>query len=433
MRPRILLNLVSFAVLGVVMVIWALTSIISVDAIRRPFMVTAEFDSSPGLRPDLEVAYLGVKVGSVENVELATGKVIVSMHLDRGVTVPSNAEAAVLRKSAVGEPYIAMSPPKGAPGRPFKQGDKIPLERTSVAVEYKRLFEAVGGLLKAVKPEDAKTLIHELSLGLEGRGDTLRDLIGDTHQLTGTLAENSKLLDELAVQLTALGEVLADGGPELAGGLNGLAAFQTSLGNNRAKLDGILTKGPGFLDNVTGLLEASRPGLSCLLSALGMPSQIRVFSERNSGLLRHALGLTTNALPALANDVVTTTPKGNTYARVSMVITAAGPVPAAKQYLKPLAGPKEPQLYYCTKAYEKQPDSAQRKAIEKKAKQPGAGTQAAGAFTEVEAPKTTEAVNASGSSPLNTWLPLIPIVLAAGVLALTARRTLRVARRRFGR
>jgi phospholipid/cholesterol/gamma-HCH transport system substrate-binding protein len=243
MRPRIILNLAAFAVLGVILLVWAMNSIVTIDAIERPYTVTAEFDSSPGLRSDLEVCYLGVRVGSVRDVRLETGKVVVRMHLDHGTRVPNTVDAAVLRKSAVGEPYIEMDPhPNIAAGPPLKTGDIIPLARTHVAPEYKELFNRVGDLLKSVRPEDAKVLTHELALGLQGRDQTLRDLIGDAHLLTGTLADNAQVLDDLSIQLTRLSKTLAAGGPELAGGLNGLASFMGALKASRGQLDGVLSR-----------------------------------------------------------------------------------------------------------------------------------------------------------------------------------------------
>ncbi|MDX6741356.1 MCE family protein [Actinocorallia sp. A-T 12471] len=428
MRPRILLNLVAFAVLGVVLVVWALTSIVTVDALRRPFTVEAEFASSPGLRTDLEVAYLGVRVGSVDTVRLEEGKVVVAMHMDRGVEVPSNSGAAVLRKSAIGEPYIELSPPPAAPERSLRQGDVIPLARTEVAVEYKRLFDGAGNLLKAVDPDDARTLVHELATGLEGRDVTIRDLIGDAHQLTGTLAENAETLDKLSVQLTELTDILADGGPELASGLDGLAGATQALSDKRAELNSILENGPAFMREVEALLNDSRPGFSCLLTALGTPSP-PLFTPQASKQLGHALGLMTGRFPKIVNDVIEKGPGGD-YARVTMVITGGGPVPAAKEYAERAKGPKTPRLYYCTKAYKA--DDLEEKTAEP-VSVTGKPARAAGPFTEVEAPDQAQARPAAESSPAGRWLTLIPIILAAAILAVTARRTLTVVRRRGGR
>lgn len=430
MRPRIVINLVAFALLGVALCVWALTSIVSVDALRRPFTVRAEFASSPGLRTDLEVAYLGVKVGSVDQVRQGAGKVIVDMHLDRGVIVPSNAKAAVLRKSAIGEPYIAMEPAEGQPARPMRGGDLIPLSRTSVAVEYKELFDTFGGLLKAVEPEDARTVLHELALGLSGRDNTLRDLVGDAHQLTGTLAENAEVLDELSVQLTALAQVLADGGPDLAAGLDGLAAFNGELAGQRENLDSILERGPQFLSQVEKLIQASRPGASCLLSALGTPSP-PLFSPQSSENLSQALGLLHSRFPKIVKDVVVKEPSGRPYARVAAAVVMGGPVPAAKEYLPPRQGVGTPDLYYCTKAY--RTADIEKKTEKSRTQENGPQTPAGtGPFTAVEAP-TAQAEPVSGDSALGRWLPVLPIVLAAAVLALTARRALAAIRRRAGR
>ncbi|MCD0449520.1 MCE family protein [Actinocorallia sp. API 0066] len=432
MRLRILVNLVSFAVLGVVLVVWALTSIVSVDALRRPFTVEAEFQSSPGLRTDLEVAYLGVRVGSVDTVRLAAGKVVVAMHLDRGVRVPSNSGAAVLRKSAIGEPYIEISPPPSAPARPLRQGDVIPLDRTEVAVEYKRLFDGAGDLLKAVEPDDARTLVHELAVGLQGRDTTLRDLIGDAHQLTGTLADNAEVLDRLAVELTALTGVLADGGPQLAGGLDGLAAFSQALADRRTELDGILAAGPAFLGQVEALLNRSRPGLSCLLTALGTDAP-PLFTQDASKEIGHALGLLNQRFPRIVKDVIEKGAHGD-YARVTMVITGGGPVPPARDYTKSAKGPGTPRLYYCTKAYKADDLDRKKSAAGEPTGEPGEPpVRASGPFTEVVAPDPARARPASDTSPVGRWLTLLPIVLAAAVLAVTARRTLRVVRRRGGR
>ncbi|GAB3656454.1 hypothetical protein GCM10027589_16030 [Actinocorallia lasiicapitis] len=434
MRSRILLNLAAFATLGVVLIIWALTSIVTVDALRRPYTVTAEFDSSPGLRSDLEVSYLGVRVGTVESVRLDTGKVIVTMHMNKDSRVPNNVDAAVLRKSAVGEPYIEMEPqPNVAAGPLLKAGDRIPLERTHVAPEYKALFDKFGDLLKAVRPEDAKTLSRELAAGLEGRDQTLRDIIGDAHQLTGTLAANAKVLDDLSVQLTELTGTLASGGPALANGLNGLAAFMDALKASRGDLDGVLERGPRFLTNVQSLLDKSRPGFRCLLSALAWQTP-HVFTPSAKTDIQHALGLLTTELPNVANNVVKKEKTGHSYANVTIAITVAGPGNAAVQYTKPAVLPEKPDLYYCkgspaasTKDTKKNKDQAKTQA------QPETGAPAAGNFTAVKAPEQTQTRQTSDSSPLGAWLPVIPIAVAALVLAFTARRSLRVARRRPGR
>ena len=418
MNSRIVTNLVFFAALGVLLAIWAVTGIITVDALRRPVNVTAEFASSPGLRADLEVAYLGVRVGSVGDVELRPGRVAVELKLDRGTKVPSDARAAVLRKSVMGEPYVALTPPKGPGERPLRAGDHIPLSRTSVTVEYKKLFDSAGGLLRSIPPEDTRTLTRELAIGLEGRGQTLRDLMGDAHQLTGTLASESSVLDSLAVQLTQLTGTLAASGPELGSGVNDLAAFTATLKDSRKDLDSVLDRGPGLVDQVNGTLEASRPGMRCMLHALGVRTP-PLFTPEASRLLRHSLTVFGTQVPHMTDSVLEPTPDG-TYVRFKVALDFAGPVPDPAEYGKSLE-PAEPPLYECAGGGRQvaAPPSSEGEAGTPGLKQ--------GPFTAKASPAADREADTSSSS---RWLPLLPIVTAALVLAVAGGRLGAAVRRR---
>ncbi|WP_165966414.1 MCE family protein [Actinomadura sp. 7K507] len=418
MNSRIVTNLIFFAALGVLLSIWAVTSIITVDALRRPVTVTAEFASSPGLRADLEVAYLGVRVGSVGDVDLRPGRVAVQLKLDRGATVPAAAHAAVLRKSVMGEPYVALTPPSGPGGRPLRAGDHIPLSRTSVTVEYKKLFDSAGDLLRAIPPRETRTLTSELATGLEGRGGTLRDLMGDAHQLTGTLAAESSVLDSLSVQLTQLTGTLAASGPELGSGVNDLAAFTATLKDSRNDLDSVLRRGPGLVDQVNGTLEASRPGMRCMLHALGVQSP-PLFTPEASRLLRHSLTVFGTRIPDVTDSVVEPNPEG-THVRFKVVLDFAGPVGDPDEYGESLI-PAKPPLYECA-------GNGRQVA----APPPGTGEKGTPALKQ--GPFTAEASPAAdrepGTSPSSRWLPLLPILAAALVLGVAAGRLGTAIRRR---
>ncbi len=419
MRPRILLNLGVFAVVGAVMFIWAAATLLPIRIGERTFQVRVEFASSPGLRPDLEVDYLGVKVGRVDSVRLRTGKVDVAVELDHGVEVPHDATAQVLRKSAVGEPYVEFTPPSGRPGRPLKGGDVVPLANTKVAVEYQRLFESAGALLHAVDPADIKTLTSELATGLEGRGDGLRDTLADLEQLTGTLADDSGVLDALAVQLTQLTRTLSGSGPRLAQGLNDLAAFTSTLSDSRARLDSLLDRSPGFLEQVNGTLDASKPGLRCLLTALGTTSP-PLFTDKNSGELERALKTIHKDFPTLADHILIKRPEGM-YAKVKLLFTLGGPVPNAPEYPQPLAAPDVPPVYYCKGATGNGDDrqATAREESRPSASSPG-GDKAPQTFTTI-APRAA----GSPDEERGDWLTLLPILVSGLVLFGVAAHTVR--------
>src|SRR5438270_281634 len=111
MNRRIVANLATFFIVGGLFVYWAVTSLISVDALNKPYHLKADFSSSVGLLPGSEVDYLGVTYGTVGSVERIPGGVRVAVKMEHGKLVPRGASANIFRKSALGEQYIEFDPP----------------------------------------------------------------------------------------------------------------------------------------------------------------------------------------------------------------------------------------------------------------------------------------------------------------------------------
>lgn len=417
-QPRIVVNLVFFAVLGVVLAVWALRSIISIDALERPYHVTVEFATSPGLRADQEVTHLGVHVGTVGAVELRDGHVDVRLDLDRGTDVPAAVGARVLRKSAIGEPYIELTPPPRPADRDLRDGDRIPVARTESTVDYQQLFHGLGETLKAVDPRDARTLVHEAATGLEGRGGSINAIIGDTHQLTETLAADAGTLDALAVELTRLTSTLANRRGAIASGVNDLATVTAAIRQNRAHLETVLDEGPGALAEVNELLRRSRPGLGCLLTAAATPSE-PLLTARNSAKIRHVVEMVPT-LKALVTDITARDASG-AYLRVTPVITVGGH-DAPTEYADPRPKPTAPDLTLCAPPAAPSGDTGDRDGSARTAPGPRSTPDADPAMSARPVHARDEPSSGGGGLPL--WPPLA----AALVLAAVAARTLRAVR-----
>lgn len=270
---RVWINLGAFFLLFAVLVNWAVRNIISLDQIDRPYRITASFESSPGLQANVAVTYLGVQVGTIDRVALAGGEVLVDLDIDRGRVLPEGLNAAVLRKSAVGEPYVSLEAPDGyGGGGPYiDPGDRyhIPIERTRVPLSYADLFGSLDDLLGGVPADDLEVVVHELAVGLEGRGPQLRTIIGSTADLTGTLAERSALFDALAEDLTQLTDAVASQSAALGSGFDNVTALVETLATSRADIETLLTEAPRFGDRVAELLDGLYPNLTCAFESTG--------------------------------------------------------------------------------------------------------------------------------------------------------------------
>ncbi|QXJ21655.1 MCE family protein [Actinomadura graeca] len=270
MTGRVAVNLAVFAALAVTMVVWAFGNVVRFDFIDRPYHVTVEFASSPGLHPGFEADYLGLRVGKIDSVRLERGRVIVRLDIERGVRIPRNATAAAARKSAVGEPVVELSPgPGGAGAPPLGPGARIPVSRTTVPPKYGDLFGSVVDALKAVDPGDARILTHELAAGWAGRENSLRKIVDGGDQLTGTFAANTELLDRLTRDLGRVTRVLNRNRAALGSGVDDLAALVTALAQVRGRIADLLDEGPGLLSTVDTLLARTGPDVECAVDALG--------------------------------------------------------------------------------------------------------------------------------------------------------------------
>ena len=274
MSRRLVVNAAAFAVLGGALFVWAIFNLLSFDFVERPIVVTAEFDTSPGLLPAFQASYLGVPVGTIKSVDLVDGKVRVQLKIKRDEKIPADVRAGVKRRSAVGEPYIDMMLPPGTTfqkgrGPYLKDGDLIPIARTEAPLEYSDLFNALDNLVRTIPEDTLRTFIRELSVGLQGRDGSIRQVLAGASDLTATVAANSELFEQLIGETNRLVHTLASHTGEMAASFDNLVAVTGALRDSRGALTTLLEKGPGFGQEVAKLLAATGADLGCFIDVLG--------------------------------------------------------------------------------------------------------------------------------------------------------------------
>lgn len=286
MNRRILINLVFFAGVFLVMVVWALNNIVTLDAVERPYTIKGEFAQASGVRANAEVTYLGVHYGRVSGVERRMGGVLVTMKIDRGKELPEGAIASIFRKSAIGEPYIDFTPPPDAdePLGTIESGDVIPQERTRVPLEFSELLRSAGRLVGSIDPEAAGSLIHELAVGLDGRGEDLRELTTGFDRITAVFAARTDELDRLAENNTRITRVLADHRLSIGRSITNLRAVSEALRNSKGDLEELFRTGPAFLTTTADLVADQKANLDCLLTDLAPVLRLAARPDHRVGL-----------------------------------------------------------------------------------------------------------------------------------------------------
>jgi phospholipid/cholesterol/gamma-HCH transport system substrate-binding protein len=245
----------------------------------------AAFRDASGLAPGNEVRVAGVKVGTVDAVDLARDNagsyVRVKFRVTDGdVRLGNDTEATIRIKTVLGQKYLALAP--AGTGR-LKAGDQIPLNHTASPLDVVQAVNGLAGTLDQIDtgqlakaftvlsqsfantPADVRASLDGLSTltaAIASRDGELRELLVHAHGVTGVLAERDEqfqqllrdgnlLLAEVTARRDAIHNLLVTT-DQLATQISGLVA------DNRTKLAPALTQ----LRQVLATLQKDRDNLS---------------------------------------------------------------------------------------------------------------------------------------------------------------------------
>ncbi|MDQ3981704.1 MAG: MCE family protein [Actinomycetota bacterium] len=281
-----------FSILGIAAGTALAFSLDKIPFVKQAYEVTAEFGDAAGLNPENQVRVAGIKVGTVESVELARDKVVVTMQIDNGTEIPKDATAEIKLATLLGTKFVEID---GAGDEPFlEEGDVIPLERTEVPYEIYQaanqgtdVLEGLNGprlnrmlvqltkLTAAAEDEVGEALegLDDLGGGLNAREDELKELLAGADDLTVLLADEG---DEIVRLVDASNDVLGslarkreevqsllEVTKQMAGEVTGL------IRDNRSKLDGIVRK----LDRALLVLDRNIEHIDVALEYAGPSSR----------------------------------------------------------------------------------------------------------------------------------------------------------------
>jgi phospholipid/cholesterol/gamma-HCH transport system substrate-binding protein len=275
---RILIQLAIFAVVAVVA-----GATMVFGYLRLPnllfgvghYKVTVQLPEAGGLYERGNVTYRGTEVGQVKSVHLTDSGVEAVLSLRSDVKIPSNLDAEVHSQSAVGEQYLALLPRNdGAP--PLKDGDVIPVSRTTVPPDINSLLDSTNRGLQAIPQGNLKTVIDDSYTAFGGLGPDISRLVRGSTTLAIDARKN---LDPLLALIDGSKSVLnsqTDTADSVSAWASHLAAITTSLQRNDPALRGVIQNAGPAAEEVRGLFDRVKPTLPMLLANLVSLNQVAI-------------------------------------------------------------------------------------------------------------------------------------------------------------
>ncbi|MEU2000878.1 MCE family protein [Rhodococcus sp. NPDC019627] len=265
--------------------------------------VTAYFPTTTGLYSGDDVRVLGVKVGTVGEIEPGPDFAKVTMSVDKSVDIPADAKAIIVAPSLVSGRFVQLTPVY-AGGPTMQDGADIPVERTAVPVEWDEIKSELNKLSEALGPQGADpqgslgTFIDTAADNLDGNGESLRNTLRELSETMRTLSDGRtdlfstiRNLQTFVAALSSSNEQIVQFEGRLASVSNMLATNSDELGTALVDLDlalgdvnrfvvenrAALTEQVGRLADATQVLADKRPQLEQTLHVA--PTALANFSN----------------------------------------------------------------------------------------------------------------------------------------------------------
>ncbi|MEU6641033.1 MCE family protein [Saccharomonospora sp. NPDC046836] len=201
--------------------------------------VTLEADTIGNqLTEHSDVKVRGLIVGSVADIVATESGARLTLNLDPEQTplVPSNVSARFLPKTLFGERYVSLEIPADPSPQSLRDGDVIPQDRTSSAIELETALADLLPVLQAVQPQKLSSTLTAIATALEGRGEPLGETLSELGAYLADLNPHLPQLQENLRQLAEFSDNLSDVTPDLVRTLDNLTTTSRTIVDQQQNL-----------------------------------------------------------------------------------------------------------------------------------------------------------------------------------------------------
>ncbi|MGV0746666.1 MCE family protein [Mycolicibacter minnesotensis] len=270
-RIQLILFLVA-SVIGVGAMLFGYMQVPTMLGIGR-VVVKLDLPETGGLYRFSNVTYNGVQVGTVTDVSLTPNGVRATLSLNRSPKIPADLVAAVRSVSAIGEQYVDLQP-RSDNGPYLHTGSVIAAADTQVPQQVGPMLDQVSALVDSIPKDKLSGLLDETFQAFDGAGYDFQSLLDSATTISGDANRVSdkvrKLIDDGAPLLDSQ-ERSTDAIRTWA---RSVAGISEQVAANDPQLRAILQRGPGFADEVSGLMQDLKPTLPILLANLNTLGQV---------------------------------------------------------------------------------------------------------------------------------------------------------------
>lgn len=202
------------------------------------YRLVATFDDVSGLLEGDQVKIAGAPVGQVESIRVVDGRAEVALEVHDDVKVPSDTEAAVRWRNAVGQRVVYLIPGTA----PDKLAAGARITRTASVVDIGELVSDLGPLTKSLDPDQINQLLTAAGKSLHGNDKNIPRLLDNVNDITGTVNERKQLIQSLLKDYATVTGVVAKRDDQIAALVDNLVELSEAFVRNRKLVDDSLVE-----------------------------------------------------------------------------------------------------------------------------------------------------------------------------------------------
>jgi phospholipid/cholesterol/gamma-HCH transport system substrate-binding protein len=262
------------SIVGVAVMIFSYMQVPTLLGIGR-IDVQLQLPATGGLYQFSNVTYRGVQVGKVTDVKLTETGAEATLTLDTSPKIPADLTAEVRSVSAVGEQYVDLRPRTDS-GPYLGNGSVIAMNNTTIPQQVGPMLDQVSTLVNSIPKDRISDLLDESFKAFNGAGYDFQSLLDSSSKLTGELNSVSDQTQGLIDDSGPLLDSQAENTDAIRTWARSLAGVTQQIAQNDPQVRAVLQQGPGFAQEVSGLLNQIKPTLPVLLANLTTLGQILV-------------------------------------------------------------------------------------------------------------------------------------------------------------
>ena len=238
----------------------------------------AAFSEAGGLKANDEVRIAGVRVGKVEEVELAGDHVRVRMRVETDAEFGQETHAAIKVKTLLGAMYVSLEP---AGDGQMNEGSEIPVDRTSSPYD---VVEAFSGLAETSEDIDTDQLAEALTTFADLTRNTpeeFRAALDGVSALSANIAAKNEQINTLLQNLEKVSNVLDERDEDIIALMRDADILFRALVQRREAIHDLLVSTSRLARELTALVRQSRADLKPALTHLESVVQVLNKNEDN--------------------------------------------------------------------------------------------------------------------------------------------------------